>query len=82
MINTNATNFRKNLFDFLNQTTKYNDIINVTTKNGNVVVLSEDDWRAIEETLHLYSIPGMAESIKEADKEPLKDAMPLDEVDW
>ena len=40
MTNTNATNFRKNIFEYLNQAVEYNDVINVTTKNGNAVVLS------------------------------------------
>ena len=35
MTNTNATNFRKNIFEYLNQAVEYNDVINVTTKNGN-----------------------------------------------
>jgi PHD/YefM family antitoxin component YafN of YafNO toxin-antitoxin module len=37
--------------------------VQITGKRGNAVLLSEDDWRAIQETLHLVSIPGMRESI-------------------
>lgn len=37
--------------------------LQITGKRGNAVLLSEDDWRAIQETLHLVSIPGMRESI-------------------
>ena len=39
--------------------------VQITGKRGNAVLLSEDDWRAIQETLHLVSIPGMRESILE-----------------
>lgn len=45
----------------------------ITGKKGNAVLVSEDEWRSISETLHLMSIPGMEESILEASKEPLED---------
>ena len=41
MTNTNATNFRRNAFSYFDQAIQFNDIINVTTKNGNAVVMSE-----------------------------------------
>lgn len=44
----------------------------ITGKKGNAVLVSEDEWRSIEETLHLMSIPGMEESILNASKEPLE----------
>lgn len=43
----------------------------ITGKKGNAVLLSEEDWRAIEETLYLTSMPGMAASIKRGMKEPV-----------
>lgn len=39
--------------------------VQITGKRSNAVLLSEDDWRAIQETLHLVAIPGMRESILE-----------------
>jgi antitoxin YefM len=39
--------------------------VQITGKQGNAVLLSEEDWRAIQETLHLVSMPGMHESILE-----------------
>ena len=51
MINTNVTHFRKNVSTLLEQTLKFNEPIHVSTRNGNVVVLSEDDYRGILETL-------------------------------
>lgn len=71
MTNTNATNFRKNLFEFLNQAAVYNDVINVTTKNGNVVVLSEEDYSSIMETIYLSTNPKTSKEILEALHEPL-----------
>ena len=43
----------------------------ITGRRGNAVLVSEEDWRAIDETLHLLSIPGMRESIRAGMKEPL-----------
>ncbi len=65
MLNTNATNFRKNLFNYLDLAIDYNDIINVNTKKGNVVILSEEDYNGLMETLYLTSIPGMKERLAE-----------------
>ena len=56
MLNINITHFRKNIFDLLEQTIRFNEPINVTTKNGNAVVLSEEDYNGLMETLHLSSI--------------------------
>ena len=55
--------------------------INATKVNNheeNAVLILEDDWNAIQETLYLNSIPGMAESIVEAGKEPLEDCSVYD----
>ena len=57
MTNTNITNFRKNVFDYINQAIEYNDIINVNTKNGNAVIMSEEEYNGIMETLYLSSDP-------------------------
>lgn len=57
MYNTNITNFRKNLFTIMEQTVKYNEPVNVSTKDGNAVLISEEDYNSLAETLYLYSIP-------------------------
>ena len=82
MTNTNATNFRKNIFEYLNQAVEYNDVINVTTKNGNAVVLSEADYNSLLETVYLMSHPATRDTILEGMNEPLEDCVPLDDVDW
>ncbi len=51
----------------------------VTTETGNVVIVSEEYLRSLEETVYLYSIPGMRESIKEGVDTPLSECS---EVDW
>lgn len=65
MTNTNATNLRKNLFDYLNLAIDFNDVINVNTKKGNVIIMSEQDYNGLLETLYLTSIPGMKEILLE-----------------
>ena len=46
MTNTNITNLRKNLFEYIDQAVNYNDVINVNTKNGNAVIISENDYNS------------------------------------
>ena len=82
MLNINITHFRKNIFDLLEQTIRFNEPINVTTKNGNAVVLSEEDYNGLMETLHLSSIPGMKEKIMDGLKTPLSECVPESEVEW
>ncbi len=79
MTNTNATNFRQNMFEYLNLAVEYNDVINVSTKNGNAVVMSEDDYNGLMETLYLLSIPGMKERFEEGMNTPLKEC---EEFKW
>lgn len=79
MTNTNATNFRKNLFEYLNQAVMYNDVININTKNGNAVVMSEEDYNALMETLYLTSIPGMKARLEEGLETPIEEC---DDFEW
>ena len=65
MINTNVTHFRKNVSTLLEQTLKFNEPIHVSTQNGNVVVLSEDDYRGILETLEMNANPVMKQKLLE-----------------
>lgn len=82
MTNINITNFRKKLFEYVNQAIEFNDIISVSTKEGNVVVMNEEDYRGLMETVYLTSMPGMTESIKNASKEPLEEGVDAKELDW
>jgi len=59
----NATTARKNFFKLVEDAVTTHEPIYITSKNGNVVVLSEEDFRSIQETLYLSSIPGMREKI-------------------
>ena len=82
MLNTNATNFRKNMFSLLEQTAKYNQPVQITTKDGNAVMISEEDYNGLMETMYLNSVPGLVDEIKAAAAEPLEECVPEDEVEW
>lgn len=56
MININITNFRKNVYSLIEQTIKYNESINVSTKDGNAILISEEDYRNIMETLYRVTV--------------------------
>ena len=58
-----ATEARRRLYALIDEVGASHQPVQITSKRGNAVLLSEDDWRAIQETLQLVSIPGMRESI-------------------
>lgn len=82
MLNTNITNFRKNIFLLLEQTIKYNEPVNISTKDGNAVVISEEDYNGLMETLYICSDPGMKEKIIDGMNTPISECLPEDEVEW
>lgn len=82
MINTNVTHFRKNVSTLLEQTLKFNEPIHVSTRNGNVVILSEDDYRGILETLEMNANPVMKQKLLEGKDTPLSECIPESEVEW
>jgi PHD/YefM family antitoxin component YafN of YafNO toxin-antitoxin module len=82
MTNINVTNFRKEIYELLEQTIKYNEPINISTKNGNAIVLSEEDYNSLIETIYLSSIPGLKEEIIKRANSKDKDFVSEDEVDW
>ena len=82
MTNINITNFRENIYELLESTIKYNEPINISTKNGNAVVLSEEDYNNLMETLYISSVPGLKEDIIDGLKEDIKDCVDEKEVKW
>lgn len=74
------TKARANLYQTVAEVNESSKPITITNNRGkNAVLISEDDWNAIQETLYLNSIPGMAESILEAGKESLDNSVTYDE---
>lgn len=82
MLNINITNFRKNLFSLLEQTIKYNEPVNISTKDGNAVIISEADYNGLMETLYLSSMPELKQQIVEGMQTPLSECIPESEVQW
>ncbi|MGB0372571.1 MAG: type II toxin-antitoxin system Phd/YefM family antitoxin [Opitutales bacterium] len=75
-----ATKARDNLYALIDEANASHRPIQITGKRGNVVMISADDWRSIEETLFLNSIPGMVDSIEQARKEGFPAASK--QLDW
>jgi len=71
-----ATKARQNLYRLIDEVAESSEPISITGRRGNAVMISEDDWRAIEETLYLLSIPGMRDSIRAGMAEPLSKSAP------
>ena len=72
MTTITVTEARKNLYTLVDLATESHKPIHITSKKGGAVLVSEEDWSSIQETLYLLSIPGMRESIKKGLKTPTK----------
>ena len=66
MTTLTVTKARQNLFDLLKKSTKGHVPIRITSKTGDVVLLSEEDYESLLETLEILSEPGVARSVKKA----------------
>lgn len=75
-----ATQARKEIYKLLDEASQTHQPIQITGKRSNAILISEEDWRAIQETLYLSSIPGMQESIVEGLNTPLEETE--EELDW
>ena len=82
MTNTNITNFRKNIYEMLETAIEYNEPINISTKKGNAVVLSEEDYNSLMETLYIESVPGLKDEILKRVNDSEKEFVDEDEVEW
>ena len=82
MTNVNITNFRKDIYELLEQTIKYNEPLNISTKNGNAVVLSEEDYNSLMETLYIMSVPNLKNEIVKRANDSEEEYVDESEVDW
>jgi antitoxin YefM len=80
MVTLTASEARARLYRLLDEVAGSHEHILITGKRNNAVLVSEDDWRAIQETLYLLSVPGMRESIREGLAIPVQDCE--SELDW
>jgi prevent-host-death family protein len=70
----NASDARANLYRLIDQTNESHEPVIIAGKRKSAVLVSEDDWKSIQETLFLTSIPGMRESVIEGMNEPLDES--------
>jgi len=75
-----ATEARKQLYTLVDDVAESHDPIQIVGKRNSAVLVSEEDWRAIQETLYLTSIPKMRESIHKGLKTPVEECE--EELDW
>jgi antitoxin YefM len=75
-----ASQARSKLYRLIDEASASHEPILITGKRGNAVLVSEEDWRSIQETLYLMSIPGMRESIVEGLGTPVDEC--AKEIDW
>ena len=80
MTTLTVTEARANLYNLLDEVAETHQPVLITGKRANAILISEDDWRAIEETIYLLGVPGMRESILEGLATPANEC--LDEIEW
>jgi len=80
MTTLSATEARKCLYRLVDDVAESHDPIQIVGKRNSAVLISEEDWRAIQETLYLTSIPGMRESIQDGIKSPIEECD--EELEW
>ncbi len=80
MSSINITNARKDLYNLVQRVNSTHEPVEITGRESNAILIGEEDWRSIQETLYLSSIPGMRESIVKGMKTPVDDLS--DELDW
>ena len=75
-----ASKARANLYRLIEETAISSEPIQITGKKANAVLVSEQDWEAIQETMYLLSIPGMRESIQQGMETSVEEC--AEEIDW
>lgn len=80
MTAVSATSARANLYRLIDQVNEESEPLTITGQRGNAVLIGEGDWLAIQETLFLESVPGLAESIRRARAEGVD--VGSTELDW
>ena len=78
----NLSTARKNIYRLVDEVNETHIPVLLTGKNKQAVLISKDDWNAIQETLHLQSVPGMVESIIAAESEPNSEGTKLKDMQW
>jgi prevent-host-death family protein len=79
MTTVNITQVRKDIYSLMDSVLK-EGVVTITSKRGNAVLISEEDWRAMRETLYLLSVPDMLESLEEAERMDISECATWDSL--
>ena len=82
MYNTNVTNARANLYNLVNMAIDNSEIVNINTRNGNALLISEEDYNSLVETLYLSADPEYKRSLIEGKKTRLEDCVDEEDLNW
>lgn len=82
MTNVNISKFRENLYSYIKNAIDFNDVIEINTKNGRAIVMSEEEYTGLIETLYLNGSKKTIDDIEEAKNTPQNERISLNEVDW
>lgn len=82
MYNTNVTNARAKLYELINMAIDDSELVNISTKNGNAILISEADYNALIETLYLSTNPAVKQSLIDGKNTPLAECIDESEVEW
>ncbi|MFN0118355.1 MAG: type II toxin-antitoxin system Phd/YefM family antitoxin [Elusimicrobiota bacterium] len=80
MTTITASQARANIFKLVDQARTSHQPVQITTKRGNAVLISEEDYRSVQETLYLLSIPGMRKKILKGKTTSLSNCLPIDKL--
>jgi antitoxin YefM len=72
MTTLTATEARKNIYSLVDEVNESHEAIQIQGKRGSAILISEDDWRSLQETLYLSSLPGMKKSILKGMRTPVR----------
>jgi len=73
---------RDTLYKLIDEVSEHHSPVLIAGKRNNVVLVSKEDWDAIQETIYLNSIPNMVQSIQSAAEEPIEECTDIKDLDW
>jgi antitoxin YefM len=73
---------RDNLYKLIDEVSEHHNPVLIAGKRSNIVLVSKEDWDAIQETIYLNSIPDMVQSIQSAAQEPIEEFIDIKDLDW
>ena len=82
MKSINITQARQSLYQLVKSTVQSHEPTQIVSKEGDVVMISAQDWQAIEETIYLNNVPGLIDSIRAGERETKSTLIDLDDLSW